>query len=177
MRTTAPRTRRRLGATAVVAGAVLALTGCAGPLAEALGRAPEARTQSYPTGAAAKADGDLPDWVPDDAADVRVVARPGGAERIVAMAADLAALPEECAPVSPDRPLGARPVVAASSDAAGGEAAEDPADFRTVSTLRADWWPVEAEQDATVLCGAWWVGERDGTLYAFTPERRTVPVG
>jgi hypothetical protein len=51
-----------------------------------------------------------------------------------------------------------------------------PSDFRTVSTLRADWWPVEVEQDATVMCGRWWVTADGDSLYAFTPERRTVPV-
>jgi hypothetical protein len=109
--------------------------------------------------AAVRAGGRVGGW------EVGVKPRPGGAERIVTMRARIDDLPDDCVPVSAERPLAPHP------------ADGDPADFRSVSTLAADWWPAEAEQEATVMCGAWWVGERDGVLYAFTPERRTVPVG
>jgi hypothetical protein len=163
---TPPRTpeRRLLGALSLAAAAALTLSACGGAVADALGRQPDPRATTYATGADAKAAETLPSWAPDDATDVRVKKRPGGDERIVTMRARIADLPDDCVPVSPEQPLGSHP------------AAGDPADFRSVSTLRADWWPAEAEQDATVMCGAWWVGERDGVLYAFTPERRTVPV-
>ncbi|GIG36540.1 hypothetical protein [Cellulomonas pakistanensis] len=157
--------RRVLGALTIAAAAVLALSACGGAVSEALGRGPEPRASAYPSGADAKSAQALPAWAPDAATDVRVKQRPGGAERIVTMRAGLADLPDDCVPVSADRPLAPAP------------AEGDPTDFRTVSTLAADWWPAEAEQDATVMCGAWWVGERDGVLYAFTPERRTVAVG
>lgn len=159
--------RRLLGVTAVAAGVVLVVSACAGPVADAFGGQPDDTASTYPTGTAAKQSAHLPDWVPDDAADVRVKTRPGGSERIVTMRADVASLPTDCVPVSAERPLAPHPV---------GEGA-DPADFRSVSTLRADWWPVEQEQAATLICGEWWVGEHEGSLYAFTPERRTVPVG
>lgn len=157
--------RRALGVLAAAAGVVLALSACAGPLADRFSGSAEDTAATYPSGAAAKSDADLPSWVPDDADDVRVKTRPGGDERIVTMRATLDALPPECVPVSAERPLAPHP------------ADGDPADFRSVSTLRADWWPVEQEQASTVMCGAWWVSEHEGALYAFTPERRTVPVG
>jgi hypothetical protein len=156
--------RRLLGVLAVAAGAVLTLSACGGALTGAFGSAPSEPATTYATGSAAKADASLPAWVPDTAEDVRVKARPGGAEHIVTMRASLADLPADCVPVSADQPLEPRP-----EDA-------DPAEFRRVSTLRADWWPAEQEQDASVMCGAWWVGERDGALYAFTPESRRVSV-
>lgn len=165
---TPPRTpeRRLLGVLSLAAASVLLLSACGGAVADALGRQPRPRATAFATGADAKAAEALPGWAPDGATDVRVKQRPGGAERIVSMRARLDDLPDDCVPVSAERPLAPRP-------ADGG----DPADFRSVSTLAADWWPVEVEQHATVMCGAWWVGERDGVLYAFTPERRTVPVG
>jgi hypothetical protein len=156
--------RRMLGALAVAAGAVLVLSACGGPVAQALGRPSPGDAATYATGADAKAAGALPEWVPDDATDVRVEARSGGAERIVSLRAALADLPATCVAVTAEQPLGPRPVDA------------DPADFRSVSTLQAQWWPAEVEQRSTTMCGEWWVGEQDGTLYAFTPERRTVPV-
>ncbi|WP_454049920.1 hypothetical protein [Cellulomonas sp. Marseille-Q8402] len=157
--------RRLLGVLAVAAGAVLALSACGGAVAGALGQEPTAPATTFATGADGKAGAALPAWVPDDASDVRLQARPGGAERIVTMRADLDDLPADCVPVSAEQPLAPRPADA------------DPADFRRVSTLRADWWPAEQEQDASMMCGAWWVGERDGALYGFTPELRRVSVG
>jgi hypothetical protein len=153
--------RRLLGVLAVAAGAVLALSACGGALT---GSAPTEPATTYASGADAKAGSALPAWVPDDAEDVRVKARPGGAEHIVTMRADLGDLPADCVPVSAEQPLAPRPADA------------DPAEFRRVSTLRADWWPAEQEQDASMMCGAWWVGEHDGALYAFTPESRRVSV-
>jgi hypothetical protein len=82
------------------------------------------------------------------------------------MRADLTDLPATCTAVTAENPRAPHPE----------DPAVDPTDFRTVSTLRADWWPVEVEQDATVMCGRWWVTAEDGALYPFTPERRTVPV-
>lgn len=152
--------RRLLGVLAVAAGAVLTLSACGG----AFGSAPTDPAATYATGTAAKAGASLPAWVPDDAEDVRVKARPGGAEHIVTMRASLADLPADCVAVSAEQPLVPRPADA------------DPADFRRVSTLQADWWPAEQEQDASVMCGEWWVGERDGGLFAFTPESRRVSV-
>lgn len=156
--------RRLLAVLAVAAGAVLTLSACGGAVANALGGAHAEPASTYATGADAKADASLPAWVPDDAQDVRVKARPGGAEHIVTMRAGLGDLPADCVPVTAEQPLAPRPADA------------DPAEFRRVSTLQADWWPAEQEQDASVMCGAWWVGERDGALYAFTPESRRVPV-
>lgn len=156
--------RRLLAVTAAAAGVVLTLTACAGPFADALGGARDT-VATYRSVQEARGDDALPDWLPADAADIRVKSRPGGAERIVRMEASLDALPDGCVPVSPEQPLAPRPVDA------------EPSDYRSVSTLHADWWPVEQEQTATMMCGAWWVGEHDGELYAFTPERRTVPVG
>lgn len=156
--------RRLLGVLAVAAGAVLTLSACGGALTGAFGSDPKEPAATYASGADAKAARTLPGWVPDDAADVRVKARPGGAEHIVTMRASLADLPAECVPVSAEQPLAPRPADA------------DPADFRRVSTLQAEWWPAEQEQDASMMCGAWWVGESDGVLYAFTPESRRVSV-
>lgn len=149
---------------ATVALAALALGACTGPIAGITDS--DARTVAFTTGANGKSHQDLPEWVPDDATDVHLTARRGGDERILTMKAQLSDLPDSCVPVSDEQPLAPHPE--------GADAV--PSDFRTVSTLRADWWPVEVEQSATVMCGAWWVGERDGALYAFTPERRTVPV-
>jgi hypothetical protein len=157
--------RRLLAVTSAAAGVVLALSACAGPVTQALRGAPEPRTASWATGADGKAAGALPDWVPDTAADVRLAERRDGEERILSMRTTVGALPEACVPVSGEEPLTPRP------------AGADPGDFRRVSTLRADWWPTEQEQSATWMCGPWWVGEKEGTLYAFTPERREVPVG
>jgi hypothetical protein len=164
---TPPRTpeRRLLGALSLAAAAVLTLSACGGAVADVLGRQPDPRAATFATGADGKAAETLPAWVPDGATDVRVKQRPGGDEQIVTMRAGLTDLPADCVPVSAERPLAPHP------------AEGDPTDFRSVSTLTADWWPAEVEQAATVMCGAWWVGERDGVLYAFTPERRTVPVG
>lgn len=156
--------RRLLGVLAVAAGAVLALSACGGAFTSAFGADPTEPSSTYASGADAKARTSLPAWVPDGAQDVRVKARPGGEEHIVTMRASLADLPPDCVPVSAEQPLEPRPADA------------DPAGFRRVSTLQADWWPAEQEQDASLMCGSWWVGERDGVLYAFTPESRRVSV-
>jgi hypothetical protein len=160
--------RRMLGVLALAAAVTLSLTACSG-IAGALGdRAGggDDRTAAFDSGAAGKRAHGLPDWVPDDAEGVRALARPGGDEQILTMRADLTDLPATCTAVTAENPRAPHPE----------DPAVDPTDFRTVSTLRADWWPVEVEQDATVMCGRWWVTAEDGALYAFTPERRTVPV-
>lgn len=158
--------RRLLGVLSLAALATLTLTACGGVVTNAFGRSQDG-TASFASGTEAKADRSLPDWVPDSATDIRFKARAGGAERITAMRATLDDLPDDCVPVSEQEPLRPRPE---QQDAA-------PSDFRTVSTLSADWWPAEEEQGATMMCGAWWVGEHDGVLYGFTPEKRTMPVG
>lgn len=150
---------------ATAALAALVLGACTDSIA-GIGDSDDARTAVFTTGATGKNHRDLPEWVPDDATDVHLAARLGGDEQILTMKAHLADLPTVCVMVSDEQPLAPHPE--------GVDAV--PSDFRTVSTLRADWWPVEAEQSATMMCGAWWVGERTGVLYAFTPERRTVPV-
>lgn len=166
-RSRARRTAGRPWAVAAAAVAlVLPLSACAGlgQMTGAGGR--HVRTWAFDSGAAGKQRDVLPSWVPDDATGVRLASRTTGSERILTMHADLADLPSTCERVSGERPLAPRPVREGSK----------PQDFRTVSTLKADWWPAEQEQAATVMCGAWWVAAHDGSLYAFTPELRTIPV-
>lgn len=160
--------RRLLGVLALAAAVTLSVSACSG-IAGAFGdRAGggDDRTAAFDSGAAGKRAHGLPDWVPDHAEGVRTLSRPGGDEQILTMRAALTDLPATCTAVSADNPLTPHPE----------DPAAVPSDFRTVSTLRADWWPVEVEQDATVMCGRWWVTADGDSLYAFTPERRTVPV-
>ncbi|MGO2611382.1 MAG: hypothetical protein ACTH72_13100, partial [Glutamicibacter ardleyensis] len=46
--------------------------------------------------------------------------------------------------------------------------------FVTFRTLEADWWPQDAEQRTTTLCGRWWVHQDAGKLYAFAPDNSSV---
>ncbi|HEY0216063.1 MAG TPA: hypothetical protein VGC57_06710 [Cellulomonas sp.] len=160
--------RRVLGALALAAAVAVSLSACSGIAADLTGRAAsQVRTASFESGAAAKQHHALPDWVPDDATGLRQSVRTTGEEQILVMRADPGDLPDTCTPVGPDNPLVPHPVAGDGSD---------PSDYRTVSTIRADWWPVEIEQGATLICDGWWVAVEDGSLYGFTPERRTVPV-
>jgi hypothetical protein len=158
--------RRLLGALALAAAAALTLSACAGITGLGDRASRDQATATYETGASGKSHDRLPAWVPDDATAVRQSSRPGGDEQILTMRAAATDLPATCTAVSAENPLAPHPE--------DGSAASD---YRTVSTLRADWWPVEVEQGATVMCGRWWITTGDdGLLYAFTPERRTVPV-
>lgn len=146
------RTAALLGSAAVIVGA----TGCSA-VTGALTR-DGASAWEFDTGSEGKSVQVLPDWVPDDAAAVRMVARAGGEEHILTMRTSPDRLPASCTPAHPAE-------------------AADSADYRRVSTLSADWWSTEQEQAATIMCGSWWVVVEGDSLYAFTPERRTVAVG
>ncbi|WP_353709376.1 hypothetical protein ABRQ22_09775 [Cellulosimicrobium sp. ES-005] len=168
--TTTPRgttERRLLGALTLAAGAALLLSAC-GSIGEAVAenRAGHTKTYEFATGEAGKADGVLPDWVPDSATDVREVVRTTGDERILSMTADLGALPASCTAVSSEHPLEPRPE--------RGDLTAD--DYRTAATLEAAWWEAGTEQGATAMCGKWWVGAQDGRLYGFAPELKVVTI-
>lgn len=135
---------------------ILGATGCSA-VPSALTR-DDASVWEFDTGSEGKSAQVLPDWVPDDAAAVRMVARADGEERILTMRTSPDRLPASCTPANP-------------ADAT------DSSDYRRVSTLSADWWSTEQEQAATIMCGSWWVVVEGDSLYAFTPERRTVAVG
>jgi hypothetical protein len=168
--TTTPRgttERRVLGALTLAAGAALLLSAC-GSIGEAVAenRAGHTKTYEFATGEAGKAEGVLPDWVPDSATDVREVVRTTGDERILSMTADLGALPASCTAVSSEHPLEPRPE--------RGDLTAD--DYRTAATLEASWWESGTEQGATAMCGKWWVGAQDGRLYGFAPELTVVEI-
>ncbi|CAM3443746.1 hypothetical protein [Isoptericola cucumis] len=159
--------RRLLGILAVAAGVVVTTTACAG-LTESLAERADGHTKTfeYSSGAAGKDAEVLPAWAPDDATDVRGVFRTTGDEVILSMSADLDDLPAGCEAVSAKNPLAARP----------DRGTLEPEDYRDASTLEAGWWTAGQEQSATLMCGRWWVGEQDGTVFAFTPELKQVEV-
>lgn len=149
----ARRTAALLGTAAVI---VAAMSGCSA-VSGVLNRG-SASAWEFDTGSEGKSAQVLPDWVPDDAAAVRMVARAGGEEHILTMRTSPDRLPDSCTSADPTK-------------------ATDSSDYRRVSTLSADWWSTEQEQAATIMCGSWWVAVEGDSLYAFTPERRTVAAG
>lgn len=156
------RVRRRIAAASLGLGLTVTLTAC-GSFQEGLSEraAGHTKTYSFDTGKQGKADKVLPDWVPDDATEVQEVIRTTGSERILTMRSSVDALPDTCEVVDADTPLEPRPEYTT----------EASKDFRSDSTLKATWWSKGQEAQSTHMCGAWWVGEKDGSLFAFKPER------
>ena len=120
----------------------------------------------FDTAAEGLSDGILADWAPASATDIHIVQRTTGEERIVTMTADIDDLPNSCVPVSAEHPLEPRPERENS----------DPANYRTASTIKAEWWTSGQEQEATMTCGKWWIGQDDDQLWAFTPELTMVAI-
>ncbi|MFF2452480.1 hypothetical protein [Isoptericola sp. NPDC058082] len=166
--TTSPVRRYRGVGVLALASVVAVTTTACGAITEALSERGSGHTKAfaYDSGADGKADEGLPSWVPDDASDVQGVFRTTGDEVILTMDADVTSLPSDCTSVDADHPLVAKP--------ARGTLTAD--DYRTGSTLEADWWATGQEQDATLQCGGWWVGTQDGDLFAFTPELKAVQI-
>ncbi|SKC60377.1 hypothetical protein [Krasilnikoviella flava] len=165
--TSATRRYRGVGALALVAAVAVSTSAC-GAITEAMKDRSSGHTKafSYDSGADGKADEGLPSWVPDGASDVRGVFRTTGDEMILTMDADVTSLPAGCTSVDADHPLVAAPT--------RGTLSAD--DYRTDSTLEASWWTTGQEQDASLQCGGWWVGTRNGALFAFTPELKAVKI-
>lgn len=145
---------------AAALGAALALSACSGSDPAHI------KAWDFDDAAAGREDGVLAGWAPDTATDIHILQRTTGEERIVTMTADIVDLPAECTPVSEENPLEPRPERRGS----------DPADYRTASTITASWWQAGQEQDATMTCGKWWVGQDGTDLWAFTPELQAVTV-
>ncbi|MEL7978049.1 hypothetical protein AAG589_19440 [Isoptericola sp. F-RaC21] len=166
--TTSPVRRYRGVGVLALASVVAVTTTACGAISEALQDRSSGHTKAftYDSGADGKADEGLPSWVSDDASDVRGVFRTTGDEVILTMDADVASLPSDCTSVDADHPLVAEP--------ARGTLTAD--DYRTGSTLKASWWTAGQEQDATLQCDGWWVGTKDGALFAFTPELKAVKI-
>lgn len=158
---------RGVGVLAVVAAVAVTTSAC-GAIKEAMNERHAGHTKAftYDTGADGKADEGLPTWVPDEATDIRGVFRTTGDEMILTMDVDQGALPDTCTPVDDAHPLVAQPD--------RGDLTAD--DYRTDATLQASWWTPGQEQDATLLCDGWWVGTRDGALFAFTPELKAIKI-
>lgn len=123
-------------------------------------------TERAERGKDGKDDERLPAWVPDRASDVRGVFRTTGDEVILTMDADVADLPADCRSVDADHPLAPEPTRDGMT----------PEDYREEATLKAGWWTPGQEQDATLVCDGWWVGQADGALFAFTPELTAVKI-
>lgn len=110
----------------------------------------------------------LPSWVPAGGTHVQLQQRSTGHERIFVM--DYAGnLPADCKSIgAPGSPTDKELATAYKSDQRTSDM--DPTDIVDFRTLEADWWPDNAEDRTTDLCGRWWVHQDGGKLYAFAPD-------
>ncbi|ABY24873.1 lipoprotein, putative [Renibacterium salmoninarum ATCC 33209] len=121
-------------------------------------------TKSFSTCADGKKQKVLPSWIPDSATDIKEVIRTTGSERIITM--------KNGTPPSSCTTIPAGKTALCGDDAESSQKAEDfSAD---APSLTADWWPVEIEKNATVLCGKWLVTVEGNNTYAFSPEIKAV---
>ncbi|WP_404288012.1 hypothetical protein [Glutamicibacter arilaitensis] len=133
----------------------------------------QSASKSAKTSQEGVASGLLPTWVPDGGTDVKLEQRSTGDERIFVMDYSGELSPESCKPLK-------RVGAPSDNELAKGYAADprtkklDAGNFVTFRTLEADWWPQDAEQRTTTLCGRWWVHQDDGKLYAFAPDNSRV---
>ena len=125
------------------------------------------------TGSVAKSNDIAPSWLPDDAQDVRVRRRTTGNERILVASYSRPLTATACVPI--------RSIGAPTTDeltrayAADDITADTPVDdFTDEPTLTADWWPTGQDEKTTVLCDRWWVSSDNGSVYAWSPELRSV---
>ena len=161
-----------LVSTTVLAG--LAMTGCS-----ALGiETKYDKTSSYEfaTGTEGKEKDVVPAWVPDQATELKEVQRTTGNERILRMKY-AGALPETCLALG----TAGKPTAEELASGLKTEQGVKPGDIDDVVAkqyqtplLSADWWPTGQENQSTHLCGKWWVSQKSGVLYAFSPEQQSI---
>lgn len=156
----------------LVVPSALLLSGC--NVAElAQDKYEQSASKSAKTSEKGVASGLLPKWVPAGGTHVKLEQRSTGDERIFTMdyAGELSS--ESCKPL---KLVG----VPSEKELEKGYAADprtkklDADNFVTFRTLEADWWPQDAEQRTTDLCGRWWVHQDAGKLYAFAPDNSSV---
>lgn len=164
--------KKYLSMLAVMITSALLLTGCnVADLAQ--DKYEQSASKSAKTSEDGVASGLLPKWVPAGGTDVKLEQRSTGDERIFTMdyAGDLSS--ESCKPL---KLVG----VPSEKELQKGYAADPRTkkltadNFVTFRTLEADWWPQDAEQRTTTLCGRWWVHQDAGKLYAFAPDNSSV---
>lgn len=103
---------------------------------------------------------------------MKLVQRDSGAERIFIMDYDNELNSDQCIPLKTrGNPTKDELPQAYASDARFKNF--KPEEMSATRTLEADWWPQDAEQKTTVLCGRFWVHQEDGKLYAFAPDTNT----
>ncbi|WP_417217760.1 hypothetical protein [Arthrobacter sp.] len=121
----------------------------------------------------------LPSWTPEDATNIKEEQRTTGNERLLVMDVATNKAPGTCKALkTPGKPTASeieRGLVA--EGASRSEAADEAAQQYTTPLLEADWWPRDQQENATHLCGKWWVSVEDGKLYAYSPESQTIADG
>ncbi|MGL3807097.1 hypothetical protein ACSYDW_13465 [Paeniglutamicibacter sp. R2-26] len=169
--TTSSRSRMTVLVSAT-ALAALTLTGCS-----ALGfESKYDKTASYEFSTPAEGKGVVPVWVPEGATELKEIQRTTGKERILRMK-HAGSLPGSCLalgtagkPTTRELTAGLESEPGVKSDAI----ADIVATQYQTPLLSADWWPAGKENQATHLCGKWWVSQEAGVLYAFSPEQQAI---
>ena len=153
----------------------LALTGCS-----ALGFESKYDKQSsyeFDSGVEGKDQKVLPEWLPNEAVNVKEIVRSTGNERI--LRAGLAgALPPGCAAIAETgnpTPAELSAGLERQQPSSTAEEIKEQLDSQYQSPLlSAEWWPTSQENQTTRLCGKWWVSQEGGTLSAFVPESKVI---
>lgn len=110
----------------------------------------------------------LPAWVPAGGDHIQLQQRSTGHERIFIMNY-AGSLPDACKSIGTQGSATEKELATAyKSDQRTADM--DPAEIVDFRTLEADWWPDNAEDRTTDLCGRWWVHQGGGKLYAFAPD-------
>lgn len=161
-----------LASAPVLAG--LVLTGCSALGIES--KYDKTSSHEFATGAAGKEKDVVPAWIPDQATELKEVQRTTGNERILRMKY-AGPLPGSCLALD----TAGKPTteeLSAGLQTEQGIKRDDIADVVATQyqtpLLSAEWWPTGKEDQSTHLCGKWWVSQKAGVLYAFSPERRNI---
>lgn len=153
----------------------LAMTGCdlSGAASDSSDRS---TAKSAKTSEKAVEEGLLPQWAPAGGTNVELMQRNSGAERIFVMDYDGKVDSDQCSALKTvGKPTDDELAAAYASD----ERVKNfkPEDISKTRTLQAQWWPENAEQKTTDLCGRFWVHQEAGKLYAFAPDTVTTVNG
>ncbi len=159
-------------ATALTVPFALMLTGCS-VTDLAKDNYDKSASKSASTSEQGVAEGLLPNWVPAGGTEVKLEQRTTGSERLMVMDYSGALPSEQCTPLGSTGAPTAKELSAAYATDQRSKGWE-VSDVATSPTLEADWWPQDAHQATTQLCGRWWVHQDGGKLYAFAPDLLSV---
>ncbi|CBT77497.1 MULTISPECIES: hypothetical protein [Glutamicibacter] len=129
----------------------------------------ESTTRTAESSSEAVANGLLPNWVPDGGTNIELVQRNTGNERIFVMDYEGKLSDGQCTTLSQvGDPTDEELARAYASDPRTKDLEAE--EISTTRTLDAEWWPDNAQERTTDLCGRFWVHQADGKLYAFAPD-------